>query len=80
MRAFLTKAQAVTESTAAKEEVGSGARDFEARTLQDIPAEYAPNYDLKIPAAHSFPMFACEIDEFSASAFVALADDDFVEV
>ena len=79
MRAFLTKAEAVTETTAAKHKVSSGARDFKSRTLQNIPAQDAPDDDLKIPAPDRLSMFTFEGDEFRAPGFVMLANQNLIE-
>ena len=77
MRAFLTKAEAVTETTAAKHKVRPGARNFKSRTLQNIPAQDAADDDLKIPATDRFAMFTFEGDEFRAPGFVTLANQRF---
>ncbi len=79
MRAFLTKTQAVAEAAAAKREIRSFPRDFEAGTLQQVPSQHAAHNYLEIPAAHDLPMFALERDDFGASGFIAPADSDLIE-
>src|SRR5689334_8010686 len=73
VRAFLTKAEAMTETAAAENEVRSRTTNLEARALQNIPTEHAPHDDLEIPAANRLAMFTFERDELRASGFVALA-------
>src|SRR2546421_6678341 len=64
----------MTKAFAVKDEIRSGARDFKARTLQDVPSQHAPDDDLEIPTANAFTMLAIDRDELRAASFVALAN------
>src|SRR5258708_38951549 len=79
MRALLAQAEAVSKAAAAKDEIRTGASNFETRTLQDIPSQHATHYDLEIPTTHSLALFALERDEFRASRLVALVDDHLIQ-
>src|SRR5258708_9341409 len=62
-----------------KNEIRSGARDFEARTLKDTPSQHAPDDDLEIPTAHLFAMIAIDGDELRATSLVAFANYDLIQ-
>src|SRR5438876_12303165 len=63
----------MTKALAVKDEIRSGARNFKARTLQDVPSQHTPDDDLEIPAANLFTMLAIDRDELRATSFVAFA-------
>src|SRR5437879_3118560 len=69
----------MTKTAAVKNETRSGASDFESRTLQYVPPQHATDDDLEIPTAHRLTPLAFKIDEFRATGFVALGDDDVIE-
>src|ERR1044071_2020244 len=58
VRAFLTKAEAVTKTATAKDEIRSATRNLKARTLQHVPAECTLDDDFEVPTANDFSLFA----------------------
>src|SRR2546421_8262086 len=79
VRAFLTKAEPVTKAAAVKDEVRSRPRHVKSRTLQDVPAEHAPDDDLEVPATNCLAMLTIKGDEFCSIGFVTLADNQLIE-
>ena len=79
MRARLAESEAVSEARAAEDEGRARARDIEARTLQQVPAERATDDDLEVPAAQDATALAREFDEFGAARLVVSDDAHGVE-
>src|SRR2546421_9482364 len=78
VRAHLAKSETMTEAAAAKDEVCACALDCEARTLQDIPTERAPDDGLEIPAAQDALPLAAHRNNFGAPARVAFKDANLI--
>src|SRR2546421_12500153 len=75
VRAFLTKAEPVPKPAAAEDEIRSQSRYVKSRTLQDIPAQHAPDNDLEIPATNGFVMLTFKADEFRSIRFVPFTNN-----